>query len=191
MSGPVVNGLAQLEDALLEMGLEKELIFQALLCQLGAVSEHVEEVRQRVGGVPVPLLSIKRRLWEHLAALRPVWGLDEIENDHAEANRLEGSPAFHLRRWLVGGGVTITGVDLGNGDSETVMLISTPLPRAALPEIRWRTMDEVFDAAMARVVPPTAREEVSVRIVNWSPPPRPRSRVPEFLQHKPGRVPRR
>lgn len=77
MSGPVSNSLAQLEDALFETGLDKDLIFNCIAGQLAAID------RERHG--PQLNKELRQRLWDHLAILRPAWRFDAAYEDLWEA----------------------------------------------------------------------------------------------------------
>lgn len=82
MSGPVANGLAQLDDALLELGLDREVLVSALVTELHSLdaadlrlNPHVPQKRQRV--------------WDHIAALWPTWRVITIGADYELALREE------------------------------------------------------------------------------------------------------
>lgn len=79
MSGPVSNSLAQLEDALLEAGLDKALICSALAAQLHAVDQAYSGPRLNK--------ELRQRLWDHCARFSPKWREITLGADHEEAIR--------------------------------------------------------------------------------------------------------
>lgn len=240
MSGPVANGLAQLQDAALEAGLDLELVFQVFLHQLRTQNDAIDAWQTR--RPPFTVLSIERReiaqlrqeLWDSLTVLRPSWGEDQIERDRSEAIRVapqgivlrlsengnyrwvtdghggefkepvpervaewatgylarqaaRAAPATEEKRFgpspiqvwfdelMVFGrtAVRVEGIDVGERDRHSISLV------AWNPELVARRAGKTTTAqAMLGVTenPPAAGSDRSRK-----------SRVPDFLQHKPGR----
>ncbi len=87
MSGPVVDGLAQLEDAATEAGLDLAFVFKQLENEIEKVDAWLEHARQ-----PPPSYAFRRvihvrrqKLWDQLAVLSPSWALRRVARDHEMA----------------------------------------------------------------------------------------------------------
>lgn len=165
MSGPVSNSLAQLEDALLEAGLDKDVIISALVTELHSLT--AADVRLN------PFVPQKRqRVWDHLAALWPDWRDMTIVLEHEEALRAE--------RWRMEGLSVVGWRPLNFG-----LFHYSAAPRAvAIALGRGSGKTAMTQAAIDAQITVAEVNQHDAMV-------RARSRVPEFLQHKPGRRPKR
>lgn len=186
MSGPVSNSLAQLEDALLEAGLDRSFLVDLLVERLTALDEALRSTLILAKTRP-EMQVLRQRTWDHLAVLWPTWRAVTIGADHEIALREHRSPAASFARWMRRGaaGPQALSAEQVNQLYPGLMVVDevSGLHRMAVALGRASGKTAFIDSFV--------REEVSVHLVNWAGPLVPKSRVPEFLQHKPGRQRRR
>lgn len=97
MNGPVSNGHAQLEDALLELGLDSAILVAALVRWLDEVERMLENDRPGTGAF-WDHATMRQRLWDHVAQLDPVrrgaFLLDDLHKATLEHIRREHPETF-------------------------------------------------------------------------------------------------
>lgn len=113
MSGPVSNGLAQLEDALLEVGIDSAFVFSELQKSFDGVHLWLQ-TREDPNATTEFRRNVRARrqmLWDQLAALRPAWRELQLERDLADWRLEVGArelPSVARTHTIDGGRTSIT-----------------------------------------------------------------------------------
>lgn len=97
MSGPVVDALAQLEDAILESGLDKQIILVALVRWLDEIDRLLERDMPRSPAF-WDHVTMRQKLWDHVAVLdttrKGAWLLDDLHKATLEKMRRASPETF-------------------------------------------------------------------------------------------------
>lgn len=98
MSGPVANGMAQLEDALTEMGLVKGVLILALMKAIRAEDDWQRRHPESHGAKRIGAED-RQQLWDHIAVLLPDWTDAQLVADELDARHENEQRRRYGRDW--------------------------------------------------------------------------------------------